>query len=77
MNSNIFMSCNFIAIHHNACVVVVEVVVMIIGIVVLAVITVIIVLFTFSAYTKRVFFCYITIIFWNFNFRPATLAYPG
>jgi len=52
------MSCNFIAIHHNAGVVVVEVlVVMIIGIVVLAIITVMIVLFTlnFSAHTKRVF----------------------
>lgn len=50
------MSCNFIAIHRNAGVVVVEVVVvMILGIVVLAIITVMIVLFTFSAYTKRVF----------------------
>jgi len=50
------MSCNFIAIHHNAGVVVVEVVVvMIIGIVVLAIITVMIALFAFSAYTKRVF----------------------
>lgn len=50
-----FIYCNFIAIHHNAGVVVVEVVVMILGIVVLAIITVMIVLFTFSAYTKRVF----------------------
>lgn len=54
------MSCNFIAIHHNAVgVVVVEVVViimiMVIGVIVVAIITVIIVLFTFSAYAKRVF----------------------